>query len=75
MAEGYTYSKRKITPSSSCTLWQTVSERTDEMTNGDIFSSPEPKAQGELIGWESSGRPSVRPSVHTFGPVPYFRGD
>ena len=24
-----------------------------------IFSSPEPKAQGELIGWESSGRPSV----------------
>ena len=24
-----------------------------------IISSPEPKAQGELIGWESSGRPSV----------------
>ena len=35
-----------------------------------IFSSPEPKAQGELIGWDSSGRPSVRLSVrlpvHTF---------
>ena len=31
-----------------------------------IFSSPELKAQGELIGWDSSGRPSVRPSVHTF---------
>ena len=32
--------------------------------NCDIFSSPEPKAQGELIGWESSR--SVCPSVHTF---------
>ena len=31
-----------------------------------IFSSPEPKAQGELIVWDSSLRPSVRPSVHTF---------
>ena len=28
-----------------------------------FFSSPEPKAQGELIGWESSGRPSVLLSV------------
>ena len=28
-----------------------------------IFSSPEPKAQGELIVWDSSWRPSVRPSV------------
>ena len=28
-----------------------------------FFSSPEPKAQGELIGWESSGRPSIRLSV------------
>ena len=29
-----------------------------------IFSSPEPKAPGELIGWEGSVvRPSVRPSV------------
>ena len=28
--------------------------------NSYIFSSPEPKAQGELIGWESSGRPSLR---------------
>ena len=28
-----------------------------------IFSSPEPKAQGELIVWDSSGRPSVRASV------------
>ena len=28
-----------------------------------VFSSPEPKAQGELIGWESSGRPSVRLST------------
>ena len=26
-----------------------------------IFSSPEPKALGELIGWDSSRRPSVRP--------------
>ena len=26
----------------------------------DIFSSPEPKAQDELIGWDSSWRPSVR---------------
>ena len=25
-----------------------------------IFSAPEPKAQGELIGWELSGCPSVR---------------
>ena len=35
-----------------------------------IFSLPEPKAQGELIGWDLS-RPlsvclSVCPSVHTF---------
>ena len=28
-----------------------------------IFSSPELKAQGELIVWDSSRRPSVRPSV------------
>ena len=28
-----------------------------------IFSSPEPKAEGELIGWESSGRPSVHLSI------------
>ena len=26
-----------------------------------LFSSPEPKAQGELIVWDSSRRPSVRP--------------
>ena len=28
-----------------------------------IFSSPEPKAQGELIVWDSSRRPSVRLST------------
>ena len=28
-----------------------------------IFSSPEPKAQGELIVWDSSRRPCVRPST------------
>ena len=28
-----------------------------------IFSSPEPKAQGELIVWDSSRRPSVHPST------------
>ena len=28
------------------------------------FSSPEPKAQGELIVWDSSRRPCVRPCVH-----------
>ena len=33
----------------------------------DIFiSSPEPKAQGELIVWDWSRRASVRPCVHTF---------
>ena len=26
-----------------------------------VFSSPEPKAQGELIVWDSSRRPSVCP--------------
>ena len=31
-----------------------------------IFSSPEPKALSELIGWDSSRRPCVRVSVHTF---------
>ena len=34
-----------------------------------VFSSPEPKGQGELIVWDSSRRPSVCdicPSVHTF---------
>ena len=30
-----------------------------------FFSSPEPKAQGELIGWESSRRPSVCPHFQT----------
>ena len=37
---------------------------------GMLFSSPERKAQGELIVWDSSRRPSVRasicPCVHTF---------
>ena len=28
-----------------------------------VFSSPEPKAQGKLVGWDSSGRPSVRLST------------
>ena len=28
-----------------------------------FFSSPEPKAQGELIVWDLSRRPSVRPCV------------
>ena len=28
-----------------------------------VFSSPEPKAQGELIVYRSIRRPSVRPSV------------
>ena len=28
-----------------------------------VFSSPEPKALGDLIGWDSSRRPCVRPSV------------
>ena len=35
-----------------------------------LFSSPEPKAQGELIVWYSSLHPSVlecvRPCIHTF---------
>ena len=31
--------------------------------NLDLFSSLEPKAQGEFIGWDSSGRTSVRPYV------------
>ena len=29
-----------------------------------IFSSPQPKAQGELIVWDSRQRPSVRACVH-----------
>ena len=28
-----------------------------------VFSSPEAEAQGELIVWDSSRRPCVRPSV------------
>ena len=32
----------------------------------NFISSPEPKAQGELIVWDSSRPPCVRPSVHTF---------
>ena len=31
-----------------------------------FFSSPEPKAHGELIVFQSSRRPSVHASVHTF---------
>ena len=34
--------------------------------NDPIFSSPEPKAQDELIVWDSSRRPCVRPSLHPF---------
>ena len=30
------------------------------------FSSHEPKALSELIGWDSSRRQCIRPSVHTF---------
>ena len=33
----------------------------------DLFvSSPEPKAQGELIGWDSSRRPSVHTFKHEY---------
>ena len=31
-----------------------------------FFSSPEPKAQGELIVWDSSRRASIRPCDNTF---------
>ena len=31
-----------------------------------IFSSTEPKARDELLGWDSSRRPSVRASVCAF---------
>ena len=31
-----------------------------------IISSPEPKAQGELIVWDLSRRPSMSPSVRPF---------
>ena len=31
-----------------------------------IFSSPELKAEGELKGWESSGRPSVHTFKHEY---------
>ena len=34
-----------------------------ELIGVHIFSSPEPKAHGELIVYQSSRRPSVRPSV------------
>ena len=34
--------------------------------NGLTFSSPEPKALGELIVWDSSRRPCVRGSVGPF---------
>ena len=53
------------------TIWITVGQGPIALAVGagggglDIFSSPEPKAPGELIGWEGSvvRRPSVRPSV------------
>ena len=34
--------------------------------HASVFSSPEPKALGELIGWESSRGLCVRPCVHQF---------
>ena len=34
--------------------------------SNSTFSSPDPKAQGELIVWDSSRHPCVRPCVHTF---------
>ena len=40
-------------------------EAVEECSLDLIFSSPEPKALSELIGWDSSWRPWVRVSVHT----------
>ena len=34
-------------------------------TKKNIFSSPEPKAEGELIVWDSSLRPSALSNVNT----------
>ena len=34
--------------------------------NQHFISSPEPKAQGELIGWDSSRSPSVHPHFQTW---------
>ena len=51
-------------------LFLSMSENVDVLDVTLIISSPEPKAQGELIEWDSSRRPSVRaslrPSIHTF---------
>ena len=42
------------------------SDSSVEVFRYSFISSPEPKAQGELIVLDWSQRPCVRPSVHTF---------
>ena len=44
-------------------MWFSVSVCQCAMHVVVFFSSPEPKAQGELIVWDSSRRPSVRAST------------
>ena len=50
-------------------LHKTQTTGSGENDFSKVFSSPEPKAHGDLIGWHSI-RPSVRPSmracVHIF---------
>ena len=44
-------------------LGATLTVQSNQRDQFTIISSPEPKAQGELIGWDSSGCPSVRLST------------
>ena len=46
-----------------CNLHPLLDSKTGVYRGINVFSSPEPKAHGELIVYQSSRRPSVRPSV------------
>ena len=49
----------------NCVVLVTAEKTLGRVGRYFFFSSPEPKAQGELIVWDSSRRPCVRPSVRS----------
>ena len=54
-----------VTSGLTLCLFLTVTKTTNTVCLlARFISSPEPKAQGELIVWDSSRRPSVCASVH-----------
>ena len=46
--------------------WENVEPDALKEWKINIFSSPQPKAQSKLIGWDLSRRPSIRLSISLF---------